>query len=343
VGEVWRLGRRPTLLLGALLLVVGGGAPDVGAEAEYAAAVAAPRTTRVVVVTLDALGSRAVRHLPRRRTPTLHRLLREGTGTLEARTVREQTATLPNHTSIATGRRVRAAAGGHGVTWNDERLDPRTVQEAAGHAVASLFSVVGSSERHPALFTAKDKLTLLDRSWPAGVARLVVRHDNRRLARAARRDLLRNRRPLTFLHLSLPDDAGHAHGFSSPAYFRAVTRVDRLLGTLVETIDSRRRLRRHVTLVVTADHGGRGAGHYDPAAPADYRIPFVVWGVGVAPGTDLYDLNPDYRDPHRRRTTYRADRQPVRNADAANLATRLLGLGVVPGSEFGANSPLDVS
>lgn len=343
MAEVRRLGRRPTLLLGALLLVVGGGAPDVDAEAEYAAAVAAPRTTRVVVVTLDGLGSRAVRHLPRRRTPTLHRLLREGTGTLEARTVREQTATLPNHVSIATGRRIRAAAGGHGVTWNDERLDPRTVQEAAGHAVASLFSVVGSPERHPALFTAKDKLALLDRSWPAGVARLVVRHDNRRLARATRRDLLRNRRPLTFLHLSLPDDAGHAHGFSSPAYFRAVTRVDRLLGTLVESIDSRRRLRRHVTLVVTADHGGRGAGHYDATAPADYRIPFVVWGVGVAPGTDLYDLNPDYRDPHRRRTTYRAERQPVRNADAANLATRLLGLGVVPGSEFGAASPLDVS
>ncbi len=72
-------------------------------------------------------------------------------------------------------------------------------------------------------------------------------------------------------------------------------------------------------------------------------MPFVAWGVGVEAGADLYALNDDYRDPGDRRTRYGAKRPPVRNGDAANLATRLLGLGRVPGSEFGFDVRLDVS
>ncbi len=339
-------GRHPALALAlAVLLGLGVLLPASSAHAVLAAGERAPtaRTTRVVVVTLDGLGSRAVRRLGPRRAPVLHRLLRHGAGTLEARTAREQTATLPNHTSIVTGRRIASRHGGHGVTWNDDRRRPRTVQRAAGHPVASMFSVARAGGGRPALFTGKQKLSLFDRSWPRGVSRLVVREDAARLARGVRRDLLRHHRPLTLLHLTPSDDAGHAHGFDSPQFRRAAARTDRLLGTLVHTIRSHRRLRRHTTLVVTADHGGTGSGHRDPSVPASFRIPFVAWGAGVSDGADLYDLNPDYRDPGRRRTRYAAQRQPVRNADVADLASRLLGLGVVPGSEFGSDSPLDVS
>jgi hypothetical protein len=267
----------------------------------------------------------------------------EGASTLNARTARELTLTLPNHTGMVTGRRVDADHGGHGVFWNDERLEPRTVQAAAGHDVASLFSVVDSDKRDPALFTSKRKLSLFERSWPRAVDRFVLRESNPRLVRATRKDLVAHRRALTFLHLSLPDDAGHAHGFLSPAYLDAAERADRLLGRVVTTIESRPRLRDHLTLVVTADHGGRGEGHSDPTAPVNFRIPFVVWGVGVSAGADLYALNDDYRDPGDRRTRYGAKRPPVRNGDVANLATRLLGLGRVPGSEFGFDVRLNVS
>ncbi len=329
---------RLRLLLLASLSVALVSVPAVAVpETGTARVEAAPRTTKVLIVTLDALGSNAVRRLGRDRMPTLHRLMRRGASTLNARTVREQTTTLPNHTSIVTGRRVDASRGGHGVFWNDERLAPRTVQDAAGHRVASVFSAVDSDRRDPALFTSKQKLSLFERSWPAGVDRFVLRERNPRLVRAARPDLVEHRRALTFLHLSLPDDAGHEHGFSSREFDAAVTRADRLLGKVVTTIESRPRLRDHMTLIVTADHGGRGPppGHFDPTKRASFRVPFVVWGVGVAADADLYELNDDYRDPGRRRTTYGAKRPPVRNGDAANLATRLLGLGRVPGSEFG--------
>lgn len=277
--------------------------------------------------------------------PTLHRLVREGASTLNARTANELTTTLPNHTGIVTGRRVDASHGGHGVFWNDERLSPRTVQEATGHDVASVFSVVDSDQRDPALFTSKPKLSLFERSWPQGVDRFVMKKSNPELVRAARKDLVEDRRALTFLHLSLPDDMGHEHGFSSPEFDAAARRVDALLGNVVATIESRPRLRENLTLIVTADHGGRGRppGHFDPTEPTTFRVPFVVWGVGVASGADLYALNDDYRDPGGRRTRYAASRPPVRNAAAANLATRLLGLGRVPGSEFGFDARLDVS
>lgn len=307
--------------------------------------VVAPRTTKVMIVTVDALGSNAVRRLGPERMPTLHRLLAEGASTLNARTARELTLTLPNHTSIVTGRRVDADHGGHGVFWNDERSDPPTVQEAAGHRVASVFSVVDSDERDPALFTSKRKLSLFERSWPRAVDRFELRERNASLTRLARRDLVEHRRALTFLHLSLPDDAGHEHGFSSPEFDDAAERADTLLGTILATIEARPRLRDHLTLIVTADHGGRGRppGHFDPTELAAFRVPFIVWGVGVEAGADLYNLNDDYRDPGSRSTRYDAARPPVRNGDAANLATRLLGLGRVPGSEFGFDVELDVS
>ncbi|MGZ5401448.1 MAG: alkaline phosphatase family protein, partial [Nocardioides sp.] len=248
---------------------------------------AAPRTTKVVIVTLDAVGSNAVRRLGRDDMPTLHRLIRQGASTLNARTPRETTLTLPNHTSIVTGRRVDADRGGHGVVWNDTRLTPRTVHDAAGHRVGSVFTAVHSRRREPALFTSKQKLSLFERSWPSSVGRFVVDEGNARLTRLARADIVEHGRALTFLHLSLPDDAGHEHGFSSPEFDAAARTVDRLLGRVVSTIEARPHLRDHLTLIVTADHGSAGGGHYDPTEKAFYRVPFVAWGVGVEKGADL--------------------------------------------------------
>ena len=61
-----------------------------------------------------------------------HRLMRQGVWTLNARTVHESTQTLPNHTSMVTGRPV-TATGGH--PGNDRQhaairrwIAPRDVQ-----------------------------------------------------------------------------------------------------------------------------------------------------------------------------------------------------------------------
>jgi hypothetical protein len=304
-------------------------------------AAAASPVTRVLAISIDGLRASAITQLGRAGTPTIHRLMRQGAYTLNARTEREMTVTLPNHTGMVTGRRITASQGGHGVTWNDNRLQPRTVHAAAGHDVSSVFRVVHNAGRSTALFAGKTKFSLFERSWDAAITRYRMRSDNTRLTRMARADLLQHNRGFTFLHLSAPDVAGHAHGWNSAAYREAVRASDRRLGMLVRAINGHGRLSQHLVVIVTADHGGAGRNHSDATRLADYRIPFLVWGPTVARGASLYALNPDYANPGDRRTTYSQARQPVRNGDVANLALDLLGLPAVRGSEHDRAKDLD--
>jgi hypothetical protein len=340
------LGTRSATLVAASVLALvatgcAGSTSDQPAERGTLSTARAPAITSVVVVSIDGLNPSAIRRLGRAGTPTLHRLVRRGASTLNARTERELTRTLPNHTGMVTSRRIDADQGGHGVTWNDDRRTPRTVQEAAGHAVSSVFSEVHDAGGRTAVFAAKTKFSLFERSWGDAIDRITIIQGDRRLTRAAARDIRRHTRAFRLVHLAAADLAGHAHGFMSPPYLAAVRATDRRLGRIVAAIRDRRATQRTV-LIVTADHGGRGVSHDDQSKLANFRVPFIVWGARVARGADLYALNPDYRNPGRRRTLYAAQRQPVRNGDVANLATDLLGLGVVTGSELDARRNLDV-
>ena len=176
------------------------------------------------------------------------------------------------------------------------------MQQAAGHDVSSVFRVVHNASRTTALFASKTKFSLFERSWDAAIDKVRIRKNNTALTRMTRRDLLARNRGFTFLHLSAPDSAGHARGWNSRAYRDAVRATDRRLGRIVATINRRARLREHLVLLVTADHGGTGTNHNDATRLANYRIPFVVWGPTVARGAGLYGLNSDYANPRDRRT-----------------------------------------
>lgn len=300
-----------------------------------------PRVTgRVLVlaVSVDGLNPDVLTRLGRSAAPTFWRLASDGASTLDARTEVEQTVTMPNHAGMFTGRRIAARHGGHG--WTDNKDTGGTVTDPDGTPVPSVFDVVDVAGLSSALFANKEKFAVFDRSWPS-IERFVADEDPDALVDELTEDLTEARRAFTFLHLGLPDKAGHTSGWFSPAYLDAVRHTDRLLARVLDTIDSDRYLRRHLTLVVTADHGGNGPDHSNPTDPADYTIPFYVRGPGVPAGSDLYDLNPERRDPGDRRPGYRGP-QPVRNADVADLVTALLGLGPVPTSQIGAEQPLSV-
>ncbi len=339
-------------LVGFLLpcLLAGSGVVVGVAQAQEPAG--SPSTTRVsaddgigsvLAISIDGLNPSALDRLGVRRTPHLHELEAAGASTRNARTEHELTLTLPNHTGMVTGRRVEPGLGGHGVTWNDDRRVPATVQRAAGSGVASMFSVLNDAGGSAALFASKTKFSLWKRSWPDGIDRTVINLDNPGLVAALTRDLRRQERELRFLHLSLPDNVGHDRGFMSRPYLRAVRQVDALVGSVLDTVDSDAGLAASTAVILTSDHGGAGQDHSDATSLANYRIAFMVRGPGITPGTDLYDLNPDYRNPGDRRTTYDQRRQPVRNGALANLALDLLDLPAVPGSEHNADLDLDVS
>ncbi len=328
-----------TALGAALVAVVLGSAP---ATASPPVERHGADITRVVAISVDGLNPEAIDRLGLAGTPTFHRLMQEGAFTLNARSEVELTLTLPNHTGMVTSRRVDRTKGGHGVTWNDDRLKPRTVQAAAGHPVGSVFSALASVGLRSAMFAAKTKFSLFARSWPGGIQRSVIDEDNTELVKAARRDLATKSRAFTFLHISLPDVAGHAHGWLSPAYLAAVKRSDYLIGRVLATIGKTPESSEHTLVLVTADHGGRGPTHLDPTVYADYRVPFFAWGPGVPAGADLYALNPTYADPGTKRVGYAAALQPVRNGDVANLVLDVLGQPPIPLSELDYAQDLEV-
>ncbi|MFC5727829.1 MULTISPECIES: alkaline phosphatase family protein [Nocardioides] len=320
------------LTLALTLLVPAAGGPTTASTQPAARETTSVNGMRVIAISLDGLSPRALVRLGRAGAPHLHRMLTTGAGTLNARTQVELTVTLPNHTSIVTGRRIAAAHGGHGVTWNDH-LSGTTVHGAARAPVSSVFSVVKAGGGSTAVFATKRKFSLFDRSWPAEIDRSVIREeDDAAATRAMRRDFLARARSFVLLHLGLADRVGHARGWMSPAYLRAVMRLDRLVGSVMRMVRGHPRLRRSTVVVLTADHGGVPGQrrHSDARSRENYRVPFVIWGRGVA-DAGLYRLNPSRKWPGRTRPGF-AGRQPIRNGDLANLATDILGLGPVADS-----------
>ena len=328
-------------LLVAGLLTAGRATPNTTTAPDPTPASRALDGKHVIAISIDGLNPRALNRLGRARAPYLHRLIDQGAGTLNARTQLEMTVTLPNHTSMVTGRRIKASRGGHGVTWNDDTVT-RTVQQAAGHPVSSVFEVVHAAGGTTAVYATKSKFWLFERSWPAAVDKNVIRaEDNAGVTRALRRDLARRAPSFAFLHLGKPDQMGHEHGWMSARYLDAVAKVDRLVGSVMKQVSGSPALRRSTVIVLTSDHGGvpGTTSHSAVRNREDYRIAFALWGAGVT-HADLYRLNPTRANPRRTRPGFAAARQPIRNGELANVSLSVLGLGPVPGSLWDARQDL---
>ncbi len=308
----------------------------------------------VVAISVDGLNPDAIRKLGPEQAPSFHRMLDQGAGTLDARTAVEMSVTLPNHTGMLTGRRV-ATGTGHHVDFNHDNHSD--VHAEAGSYRASLFDVVHDRGGSTALYASKDKFALFDRSWDAEhgapdrvgrdhgtdkIDRFVYASPERLSVKVARQ-LQRAPFDASFVHLSSPDVAGHAYGWMSPKYLAAVERTDRRLGAILAAARSTRYLRRHVVVVLTADHGGAPGNkqHSDEKDPRNYTVPFLVWGAGVT-SADLYELNPERVEPRSDRPGY-FGQPPIRNTDLASLVTTLLGHRAVPGGLLPGTQPLRVN
>ena len=174
-------------------------------------------------VSVDGLNPTAITMLGPSGAPTFYRLMAEGASTLNARTAVERTQTLPNHTSMATGRTV-ALPGGHGVTFNE---DPgTTIHDSAGQYVASSSTWCTTAAAARRCTAGKDKFAFHDRSWAATTgAPDTTGPDNGRdkidivpqgVVESATTTTLvgelagANRGDFTFIHYHDTDTAGHA-------------------------------------------------------------------------------------------------------------------------------------
>jgi hypothetical protein len=338
------------LLLGfAALLVVAPAAHAAAASADY-----------VIAISVDGLGSGYLQTLiDQGQAPNFQRFQKEGAWTNNARADRDVTVTLPNHTSMITGRGVRGASG-HNYTSNTMPAEGATLHGNKGSYLASVFDVAHDNGLRTCLYAGKKKFILFARSYDAehgaadagtadhGRAKIdsYVVNEKSMAALIAAYVAAMKAKPFqySFIHFADTDSTGHQSGWGSKAYNQAVCDVDKCLADIFQLVEQSSALRGRTVIILTADHGGKGHNHADPVEPLDYTIPFYVWGAHVPAGRDLYALNPSSRlEPGTSRPTFSAAVQPIRNGEVANLSLALLGLGPVPGSTIDARQDLVVT
>jgi hypothetical protein len=335
--------------------------------------VAFTQVTHVVHISVDGLGGGLLRDLLATDTAgdyaNFQRLVDEGATTFEARTDYSHTTTLPNHTSMLTGRPVSQPTGQantthHGYNGNSTPGASETLHNSGNPNVsyiASVFDVVHDHGLTTALYTSKEKFILYEQSYNAANGAVdAVPPDNGtdkidtflylsigspdtavNMQAALVADLAASPARYNFVHYTDPDGAGHDDGWGSASYRAAVARVDDYLGGLFDVIENSVVLKDHTVIILSADHGGAGTGHSSPSLVTSYTIPFLVWGARVDRGTDLYVLNAATRtNPGTTRPNYNVQPGPIRNGDGANLALMLLDLPSVPGSTI--NSAQDL-
>jgi predicted AlkP superfamily pyrophosphatase or phosphodiesterase len=234
--------------------------------------VAAPVSEHVILISVDGLRPDAIAAAGAHH---MARLQAEGAWSHTAQTVLPS-KTLPSHTSMVTG--VEPAI--HGITWNGDRTD-----ETGAVGVATIFELAHQRGLTTAGFFAKSKFNHLDKpgtmdhfqaphgkdTWPA--TRTVGDVVN----------YLHHVRPnLLMVHIGEPDFAGHSLGWGSFIYEWGVRRADGAVGRILEAADAAFGPAGY-TVIVTADHGGRGRSHGSDHAE-DTTIPWIAWGRGVQAG-----------------------------------------------------------
>ena len=319
-----------------------------------------PPFENVLLISVDGLRSDALLALPPENLPAFTRLL-GGSCTLNARCDPDYSVTLPNHTSMITGRPVLGSEG-HGWILNDEAPPDATLHKNKGRYLVSLFDVVHDRGWHTGLLAGKPKFAIYDKSYDAesGAPDTLPPDDGRKklddyvftqkteeIGDGVVRELGDgSKKTVLFVHFAVTDLTAHAYGWDitpGSKYLQALQKVDSELLKILSAIDANPKLRGHTAIVLTADHGGGAPfkSHDKNTMWVDFIIPFVVWS-GDGHKADLYELNrksrkePALANP----PTAAAELPPIRNGEGGNVVLQLLGLPAIPGSIFDAQQDL---
>jgi predicted AlkP superfamily pyrophosphatase or phosphodiesterase len=316
---------KPRNLIPLLLFVSALGCADaypalqVGDPAPLATLSAAPqkaRAERVILVSID--GCRPDAFEPAG-AETIKMLIARGAYCATAQTIRPS-ITLPSHTAMLTG----LDFARHGVVWNNYRtgyiVHPTvfSVVTQVGKKSAMLFSKdkfhflanpacvswiygpptpnkVPKSEDFSDLEQLKEMLKKEEESAklppkkPTTLTPGEMMTTADMLTRAFNASWPQQKWALTFIHFREPDEFGHKKGWMGPEYLEGLKSVDKALAGIVETIEKNGGFEK-TALIITADHGGSGRGHYrwlEPNKPENVTIPWICVGPGVPAGLQI--------------------------------------------------------
>jgi predicted AlkP superfamily pyrophosphatase or phosphodiesterase len=234
----------------------------------------------VVIIMVDGLRPDALKQV---QAPVLEGLIKRGSFTMKAQTV-NPSLTLPAFASMLTGLPVEA----HGVNWNDYEPQRGYLKAPTIFEIATF-----NGSKWGAAFIQKEKLlhaTKQDRRLALHVCNV---SEQGCTAKKIAADVINSYKTATdstkpslfLIHFAEADVAGHADGWMSKPYLKAVEDIDRAIGTLIKGFKELG-LYERTTFIVSADHGGHGTTH-GTTMPEDMTIPWIAAGPGVKAGHEI--------------------------------------------------------
>lgn len=242
------------------------------------------RGPRVIIVGVDGL---SIDGVSTARVPRLRELMARSAWTLEARGVLP-TLSSPNWASAING----ASPAQHGITSNGylrHMVEFQPVCRTDDGKFPTIFGLLRAA--YPA-----NRLAVFH-DWD-GFADLLEKHAPdvlRHVAGAAKTTAAAiaywtaNRPALMFIHLDNMDHTGHAHGWLSKEYYKAVEDADGYVGQVLDMVDALS-VRDSTYILVTSDHGGTKHGHGKNSL-AEIQIPWILAGPGVTPAQIAVPVN----------------------------------------------------
>lgn len=240
-------------------------------------AATAATAKRVLIISID--GGRPD-ILLRANTPNVHDLCAQGSFTFWARTV-EPSLTLPSHASMITG----VGPAKHGITWNDDVPEAQLVFPK----YPTLFELAKKQGLSTAMAAGKSKFIGLCRPGSIDYPLVPASKDgytDGEVAANAAEAMSRHRPQVMLVHFGGGDRAGHAIGWGSAKQMAAMEEIDAGIGMVIDALKENG-LYASTLIIVTADHGGAGRGHFTKNDPRSRHIPWIAVGPGVRRNFDL--------------------------------------------------------
>lgn len=205
--------------------------------------------------------------------PALMSLVKSGATTWQAQTIFPST-TLPSHTSMLTG----LSPAKHKVDWNE--WEPRR----GVISVPTIFKLAKSSNLKTAMFVGKPKFIHLFQE--KSLNNFSLPSFSATDAAAAAAQYIKASKPnLCFIHFTDSDSTGHMFGWGSDQQKEAFETEDKALDTILKAIENAG-IQDSSVVILSADHGGHEKTH-GSNSPEDMTIPWIVWGCGVKPGSQI--------------------------------------------------------
>ena len=245
----------------------------------------------VIVIGIDGMSAQGFK---KANTPNMDKLVNNGTLCEFVRTVQPSSSS-PNWASMLMG----AGTEIHGITSNDwktagSELEPAAITDAG--SFPSLLYVIRAQKPNAELgmiynwdgfgdLFEKNKANM-DKTYPTqdATAEAII-------------DYIKTKKPLMlFTQLDEVDGAGHYYGHMTEGYLNAVTKVDSIVGRIVQAVKDAG-IEDKTMIMIVADHGGVGLSH-GGTSRKEINVSFVISGSGVKKGYKapievyIYDVAP---------------------------------------------------